>query len=363
MQQRLFNYPCTRRADLAACREMLRGGSRSFFAASLLLPSNVRDPASALYAFCRLADDVVDVGGGRLPALERLHQRLELAYAGRPQPVAVDRAFADVVARFAIPPALPRALLEGLEWDALGRRYETIAELNAYAARVAGAVGAMMTLLMGVRTSDEIARASQLGVAMQLTNIARDVGEDAQAGRVYLPLQWLRAAAIEPEEFLANPRFSPQLGSVIRRLLRTADGHYMRATAGIAGLPRACRPGIHAARLLYTEIGRQVERNGLDSVSQRAVVGPSRKLQLVTQALTAKFDKGTVASESPVPETAFLVEAVTNEGWWKTRRSLDNNTGVRPSLDDRISWVIGLFADLERRDRMARGGVDGALAP
>jgi phytoene synthase len=115
-------------ADLAACRTMLRQGSRTFHAASLLLPPAVRAPASELYAFCRLADDAVDLGveGGAEDALADLRLRLDRAYEGRPCDHPVDRAFADVVWRYAIPASLPEALLEGFEWDAAGRRYEDL---------------------------------------------------------------------------------------------------------------------------------------------------------------------------------------------------------------------------------------------
>src|SRR6201996_2719905 len=125
--------------DMAACRELLRGGSRPFFAASLVLPRAASDPAIALYAFCRLADDAVDLHGGELDAVDRLRDRLVRGYAGKPMASPADRAFADVVARFAIPSELPEALLEGLKWDAEGRRYETPEDLLDYAVRVAGA--------------------------------------------------------------------------------------------------------------------------------------------------------------------------------------------------------------------------------
>jgi phytoene synthase len=198
-------------ADLAACRELLRNGSRTFLAASLLLPRAVHEPACALYAFCRLADDAVDgadASGDTTSAVQRLRERLALAYAGTPRPLAADRALADVVARFAIPRALPEALIEGFEWDATGRRYDTLQELSDYAARVAGSVGAMMSLVMGVRSAEAVARACDLGVAMQLSNIARDVGEDARMGRLYLPRQWLREAGIDADAWLAQPVYS-----------------------------------------------------------------------------------------------------------------------------------------------------------
>ena len=110
-------------ADVAACREMLRGGSRTFFAASLVLPRSVRGPATGLYAFCRLADDAIDHGRDRHAALAALRDRLDRIYAGQPLDIAADRAFADSVNRFAIPKAFPAALLEGFEWDAGNRRY------------------------------------------------------------------------------------------------------------------------------------------------------------------------------------------------------------------------------------------------
>ncbi|MDA0962938.1 MAG: squalene/phytoene synthase family protein, partial [Proteobacteria bacterium] len=164
-------------ADMEACREAIRHGSLSFHAASRLLPARVRDPALALYAFCRLADDAVDLQTEKADAVLRLRDRLDLVYAGRPRDAAADRAFAAVVEEFEMPRALPDALLEGLAWDAEGRRYSDISGLYAYSARVASAVGVMMTVLMRVRDADALARACDLGVAMQLTNIARDVRE------------------------------------------------------------------------------------------------------------------------------------------------------------------------------------------
>lgn len=339
-------------ADLAACRALLRGGSRTFFAASFLLPRRVREPASALYAFCRLADDAVDLEDGAEAAIARLRDRLEHVYDGRPLPIAADRALAGVVAAFDVPRALLEALLEGFEWDSACRRYETLADLNAYAARVAGTVGAMMALVMGERSSDQVARACDLGVAMQLSNIARDVGEDARAGRLYLPLAWLREAGIDPEAWLERPVFTPALGGVVQRLLRTAEALYERAGLGIAGLPLDCRPGINAARVLYAEIGREVERRGFDSVTRRAIVPGARKARLLVRAIAASAGAVERASLPPLPETQFLVESVagvparapgpTAFAWW--------------NLYDRILWVIDLFERLERRERALRTG-------
>jgi 15-cis-phytoene synthase len=340
-------------ADMNACRAMLKGGSRTFHAASKVLPRKVSDPAIALYAFCRLADDAVDLGDNRAAAVVRLRERLDRAYRGQPMDQAADRVFADVVARFSIPREVPEALLEGLAWDAEGRRYETLAELYAYAARVAGTVGAMMTLVMGQRAPEIVARACDLGVAMQLTNIARDVGEDARAGRLYLPLAWLRDAGIDPDAWLAKPVFTGEIAAIVQRLLDTADTLYGRATLGIRNLPRACRPGIYAARALYAEIGRELERCGLDSVSRRAVVSTDRKLRVLAGTLFSLRTEWAPAWKlAPMPqldETRFLIEAVAAT----PMRHRVPEVIAKP-IEDRVVWVIDLFARLEQRDRLQR---------
>lgn len=297
--------------DHRQCRELMRGGSKTFFAASLLLPARVRAPAAALYAFCRLADDLIDLGNDPLAAMNELEQRLDGIYAGRPHPITADRALASAVHRHAIPRALLDALLDGFAWDTSGRRYETLADVQAYGARVAGTVGAMMALVMGARDRAALARACELGVAMQLTNIARDVGEDARNGRLYLPRAWMREAGIDPDAWLAAPRFDAAIGQVIQRLLDAADELYVRAEAGIAALPRDCRPAIGAARLVYAEIGRQVEHQGLDSVSQRAVVSRQRKLALIARATAAAFapSGGKRSALAALPAVQYLVDA------------------------------------------------------
>jgi phytoene synthase len=337
--------PLVRPADLAACRAALRNGSRSFLAASHLLPTRVRDDAIALYAFCRVADDAIDQEGGA-SALGPLHARLEAAYAGAPMDIPADRALADLVARRDIPMELPAALLEGFAWDAEVRRYEDISALSAYAVRVAGSVGAMMALLMDARAPETVARACDLGVAMQLSNIARDVGEDARAGRLYLPLDWLRAAGIDPDRWLARPVFNAALASVVRRLLEMAETFYRRADAGIRALPRSCRLGIGAARVLYAEIGHEVARNGYDSVSARAVVSGRRKLaKLAGLALTPPVTPQT--GFAVLPEAAFLVDAVAGASARTSLGRSAEQAASRPG--ERLIWLIDLFTQLERR--------------
>ncbi len=325
--------------DLRACQTMLCTGSRSFFIAGLLLPRRVLEPATALYAFCRVADDLIDGGGDTRAALDVLGRRLDAMYAGRPWAEPSDRALAAVVEAHRLPRALLDGLLEGFAWDAEGRRYETLAELEAYAARVAGTVGAAMAALMGVREAALVARACDLGVAMQLSNIARDVGEDARAGRIYLPLAWLREVGIEPEAFLAMPRWSPALGEVIRRLVDAAEFLYRRADAGVAALPLGCRPGIGAARRFYSAIGHRAA--ALDPVAQRARVPGPAKLWLAARALAAAPWPGAGIDAPPLAAVRHLVSAVAASG------------PVRAE-PGRLVWLIELFASLETRRSMER---------
>lgn len=325
--------------DMAACREAIRTGSLSFHAASKLLPARVRDPSLALYAFCRLADDAVDEGDDKVGAVLQLRDRLDLVYRGRPRDAAADRAFARVVEAFEMPRALPEALLEGFAWDAVGRRYDTLSGVLDYSARVAAAVGAMMCVLMRVREADALARACDLGLAMQLTNIARDVGEDALAGRVYLPLDWLAEEGVDLGRFLAAPVACAGVRRVTRRLLDQADRFYRRSEAGVPKLPLACRPAILAARHVYAGIGGRVRAAGYDSVTQRARTGRGAKLGwLALSVLRAgTMSVGPVPSvlhAGPATEVEFLVQAA---------------RGV--PRKGRSEALLSVLAQLEARDR------------
>ena len=329
-------------ADLAACRATLRGGSRSFFAASLLLPATVVRRASAIYAFCRDADDLIDNGGGQT-AIDALSRRLDAIFAGRPQAIAADRALAAVVAETRMSREPFDALVEGFAWDVAGRRYETIGDLHDYAARVAGSVGVLMSVAMDRTAASVLSRAADLGVAMQLTNIARDVGEDAQNGRLYLPQTWMREAGVDPDSFLVRPEFSLALAGVVQRLLDEADHFYRRADAGLARLPTTCRFGIRAASRLYEAIGTEVMRNGCDSVSSRAVVPAARKIAAVTARRPLASD---ALHLPPLAATRFLVDAAVRPAiaplpaWWDLR--------------GRTLQALAIFERLERADRGIR---------
>ena len=370
--------------DLQSCRTLMRGGSKTFFAASLLLPPRIRVAATALYAFCRVADDLIDDGEDKSAAMTLLRTRLDAIYRAQPQSMEADLALAMVVHQHAIPRALLDALLEGFEWDSLHQRYETIEDLHGYAARVASTVGAMMTLIMGVQDAAALSRACDLGVAMQLTNIARDVGEDGRAGRLYLPLQWMREEGIDPDRWLQKPTFDVALGRVVGRLLAEADRLYLRAEQGITMLPRDCQGAIRAAGWVYAEIGREVERRGMNSIDTRAVVSGQRKLLLLGKALAwptraprtrSGFLHSTGLDDlpdhaAPLAGTRFLVQAAlpvlptveyeVDPSRSPSRESGVNSSAIAESDEGAVVWMIDLFErrEIRRRTTGRPGPVD-----
>ncbi len=296
-------------ADLQRCKAILKKGSKSFAAAALLMPRRLRSPAAAVYAFCRVADDAVDLAEVPGDAVAALTDKLDRIYRGCPDDHPAERAFCDVVHRFGIPRPVPQALIDGFHWDATNRQYQTLADLEAYCVRVASTVGVMITLLMGRKEPEVLARACDLGLAMQLTNICRDVGEDAAMGRLYLPRSWLTEAGIDAEQFLRAPRFDDTLAGVVQRLLETADDYYQRADVGISHLPRDCRLGIYSARLIYAAIGSQIKQNKYDSVSKRAYTSKGQKAGLILRAQNARFWRPRPNDAPPAPAARFLVDA------------------------------------------------------
>ena len=338
-------------ANLDACVAMMKGGSKTFFAASRLLPPRIRTAAIALYAFCRVADDLVDEAPAGEAPLAVLNHRLDMIYAGTPQDHVEDHALHLVVQQYQLPRHLLDALIDGFAWDSAGRIYNSIEEVHDYAARVAGSVGAMMCWIMGLQNIETLERACEMGVAMQLTNIARDVGADAALGRSYLPRRWLIEAGVQPEEWLANPEITPGIKIVVARLLTEADRLYKQSQHGIAALPPDCRAAILAASMIYREIGVQLRREGLDSVHHRTVVSTTRKLVLLASAWTqASWIR---MAETP-PETLKAIQYLAQQ--CQDISASSQYAGAyfpNRAMPQRVAWVFDL---LERRENERLNG-------
>jgi phytoene synthase len=280
----------------AACRRVIAQHSKSFDLASRLLPPGRRDEVAALYAWCRICDDAIDLAPAheQAAALEGLRARLTEVYGDGPLGDPVLACFREVVRRRQIPIAYPVELLDGMAMDATHAHYETIDELLVYCWRVAGTVGLMMCHVMGVSDERAAAHAAHLGIGMQLTNVCRDVVEDWQRGRVYVPAcllgpslgEWLRQNARQPGTRPALPEAArPAFARAVGVLLARAERYYASADAGIAYLEPRSALAVRTARLVYAEIGRRIEARGCDVMLGRAVVPASRKLRLAGSAL------------------------------------------------------------------------------
>jgi phytoene synthase len=281
--------------------DIIKAGSKSFAAAARLFDEETRASAYLLYAWCRHCDDVID--GQELGAvstaasyhdpqkkLAELYTSTHAALSNTPMEDPVFEAFRHVAAKHSIPSQHPIELLDGFAMDVNERRYETIDDTLSYCYHVAGVVGVMMAWIMGVRDRETLDRASDLGIAFQLTNIARDIGDDAKVGRIYLPRAWLGEAGV-PDTAILDPAHNQALFEVARRMLVLADKYYESSAVGIARLPLRSRWAVATARIVYRGIGRQRLKLGAASVGQRVVTSKSQKMMAVAQgglaALTA----------------------------------------------------------------------------
>jgi len=263
---------------------VLKSNGRSFYFASHLLRPQQRDRAARLYAFCRLVDDLADESSDP----QQAHVSLDGLKKSLHSPQSDDRQAQDIQALMqstAMPLEPMQALIEGVQSDLCHRHIQDETELLRYAYQVAGTVGVMMCQVLDVSTQRAWPFAIDLGIAMQLTNIARDVGEDARMGRIYLPKNWL--GGLTAEEIQAPTSAQAQtLREATKRLLALAQTYYQSGLQGLCFLPRPARYAILVAAKVYGEIGDYVARSGYRSWQQRAIVPSHRKITCATAALS-----------------------------------------------------------------------------
>lgn len=274
----------------AICAHTLAQHSKSFALAGKLLAEQPRRDAAVLYTYCRVVDDSIDLvdAHAQPAALAELHRALDSIYRGEAQSDIRLHAFQELVQRRRLPREYPEQLLLGMRMDCDGTRYQSLNDLLLYCHRVAGVVGLMMCHVLGLRDTRALKNAAHLGIAMQLTNICRDVAEDWQRGRSYLPLSMLREHGPDALNGLGEGplplRARESVAVVTRRLLDEADRFYRSGDAGIPALPFQAAFAVRAARLIYSAIGKRILRADYDAYSMRAVVPKAQKLRLLLKA-------------------------------------------------------------------------------
>jgi len=305
---------------LEAAHAAIRQGSKSFALASRLFDGPTRDRATLLYAWCRHCDDVIDGqwrgegahdwGGTPAERLALLRTLTDRALAGEPTGEPAFEALARVAAETGLPARHAHELLEGFRMDV---EWEPVADadrLLTYCYHVAGCVGVMMAIVMGVSPGDHgtLARASDLGLSFQLNNIARDVAEDAARGRCYLPADWLADEGLTPETH-ADPANRAALHRVVTRLVDLAERYEASASHGVPALRNRQAWAVLSAAQIYGDIGRKVRGRGPEALEGRTRTRRRDKLIAVVLAAPEALWKRNV---SPGPD-------VDREGLWTPR--------------------------------------------
>lgn len=274
---------------MSASQRALSRGGRSFAFASRLLPATDRERVARVYAYCRATDDLVDENCHVSPSelqtrLDAWLERSRVAHGGSPSGLhVVDEAMGELRGSD-VPFACVEQLIAGMRMDVTPRRYADLADLHTYTVRVAGVVGVIMCGLFDVRAAWLEERALLLGCAMQLTNIVRDVGDDWDRGRLYLPQSLLRSYGVAEDE-LSGMRegrraITPAYRAAIESLLISAEALYRRAFEAIPYLPRDFRRTVAVAAAVYRGIHDVVRQAGYDNLTRRATTSLSRKCAL-----------------------------------------------------------------------------------
>lgn len=289
----------TREALVAAARISIRRGSKSFASASRLISRPVRERVWMLYAWCRACDDLADaqdhggapqvfLGGDQSAAdarLAEIRRLTTLALAGRPTGHDAFDCLGVVAAECGITAVHTNDVIAGFALDTAGWHPASEQDMLAYCYHVAGAVGVLMALVMGVDRDevDTLNRACDLGIAFQLGNIARDIAEDHAAGRIYLPADWLAEHGIAPDDLMA-PRHRDALVAMVARLCAMARRYEASARVGAARLPLRSQWSVLAAASIYGAIARKVAARRARAWDARVTTSKPEKLRFLIGA-------------------------------------------------------------------------------
>ncbi len=290
----------TREEIVAGARDAIQAGSKSFRAASRLFDRETRERAWLLYCWCRHCDDVCDgqtygVAGGIRGNVSVLRAKTRAAIRGTPSPELPFQALSLLLSECPIPERLLEDHIRGFALDEAGWQPVTEEDLALYCYYVAGAVGCMMAIVMGVPADDEetLERAADLGIAFQLSNIARDIREDLEAGRCYLPAEWMTEFGVTPET-LFDPSSETALTAIAERLVDSVEVYEASARLGVDKLSFRSRLAVLSALRIYGAIGRRVGQLGKAAWDERVTVGKMQKLAYVVPS----FAEAVVARRS-----------------------------------------------------------------
>ena len=277
-------YDPTLRQAYDYCQQVTRRSSSNFYYAFRLLPPDRRDALYAVYAFCRFIDDIADDEGRRDPAtlLTRWREEVARVFDGTTEH-PIGRALTDAARRLPLKQQHFLDLIRGVEMDLTRRRYATFDELYEYCYLVASTVGLLCIEIFGYQHASARAYAVDLGVAFQLTNILRDVMEDAQRGRIYLPLEDLRRFdCTEPD--LLGGRYTPRVGALMALECGRARGYYLRARGALAPEDRSSLAPAEAMRLIYEHLLDRIEAKHFDVFGPKVTLPRYQKLTLALAA-------------------------------------------------------------------------------
>lgn len=294
-------------SDDAALVTSLKSRDRNLWVASHALPPEVRRPWLSFLAFRRAVRDAV-IAEAR-GSLDDLGERVSDAFDGHAGEAPLDRAIAWLASDHELPRACFEGQLEAASWDLDGRRHHTLSRVVDYAVRRMGTVAVAAACTMGRRGREPIERAVDLGVAIELTRIARDVGRDATHGHVYLPVEWLEEAGVDVDRWLARPGPSDALARVAARLGSEAERFYLRADAGMQLVPLSCRPAVRASRWLGKATLRELASTGFAAATAPSRLAAPRVLAIGLRALYAARGEHTDRAPSPLEEARWLVDA------------------------------------------------------
>ena len=268
--------------------------SKSFYFSAKMLPKKQRWATYALYGFCRHCDNLIDTPRQRTETemvreIQRLTEELQIAYNTGESQHPIIRAFILVAKAYDIPIEYPLDLLKGVAMDVQQTRYKTFDELSLFCYRVAAVVGLMMTYVLGCKDERAFDYAKRLGIAMQLTNILRDIKEDKDMGRIYLPQKDLVKFGVLEQDILKE-KITPQLTELMKFQIERADRYYTEAMPGIPLLETESQYAIYSAAKIYRGILRKIEDQDYNPFLSRVYVPSSQKIGiLLHEGLRAKF--------------------------------------------------------------------------